>query len=83
MKKSKLVIFIIALCLIACTLGALAACKAYYPPSGAQFTSTAKSSFSRTFTQIEENETNFKNRWRDGMVSGNGKQGVIVAGSPY
>ena len=83
MKKSKLIIFIIALCLIACTLGALAACKAYYPPSGAQFTSTAKSSFSRTFTQIEENKTNFKNRWRDGMVSGNGKQGVIVAGSPY
>ena len=67
---------------VVCALGALSACKAYYPPSGAQFASTAKSSFSNEFTQLDE-KRNGKTLWRDGMVSGNGEQGVITSGAPY
>ena len=80
--KKKTVISVIVICLLLCTLGALAACKAYYPPSGAQFTSTAKSSFATEFSQLDENK-NGKHAWRDGMVSGNGKQGVITSCAPY
>lgn len=65
-----------------CVCGALAACEAYYPPSGAEFTSTAKSSFSNEFTALSESY-NGKNAWRNGMVSGNGEQGVITSGAPY
>ena len=67
---------------VVCALGALSACKAYYPPSGARFASTAKSSFSNEFTQLDE-KRNGKTLWRDGMVSGNGEQGVITSGAPY
>ena len=81
--KKKAVIILAAVLLLVCVLGALAACKAYYPPSGAQFTSTAKSSYTTNFSQLNEDRQNSKFSWRDGMVSGNGVQGVITSGAPY
>ena len=80
--KKKAVVFVAMILAVVCALGALSACKAYYPPSGAQFASTAKSSFSNEFTQLDE-KRNGKTLWRDGMVSGNGEQGVITSGAPY
>ena len=80
--KKKAVVFVAVILAVVCALGALSACKAYYPPSGAQFASTAKSSFSNEFTQLDE-KRNGKTLWRDGMVSGNGEQGVITSGAPY
>ena len=81
--KKKAVIILAAVLLLVCVLGALAACSAYYPPSGAQFTSTAKSSYTTNFSQLNEDRQNSKFSWRDGMVSGNGVQGVITSGAPY
>ena len=80
--KKKAVVFVALILAVVCALGALSACKAYYPPSGARFASTAKSSFSNEFTQLDE-KRNGKTLWRDGMVSGNGEQGVITSGAPY
>ena len=80
--KKKAVVFVALILAVVCALGALSACKAYYPPSGAQFASPAKSSFSNEFTQLDE-KRNGKTLWRDGMVSGNGEQGVITSGAPY
>lgn len=80
--KKKAVVFVAVILAVVCALGALSACKAYYPPSGARFASTAKSSFSNEFTQLDE-KRNGKTLWRDGMVSGNGEQGVITSGAPY
>ena len=51
--------------------------------SGALFVNDAKSSFSTSFTQMSATSKNSSARWRDGMVTGNGKQGAIVSGSPY
>ena len=51
--------------------------------SGAQFESDAKSSYSTSYSQLSATKTNSKNLWRDGMVTGNGRQGAIIAGSPY
>lgn len=80
--KKKAVVFVAVILAVVCALGALSACKAYYPPSGARFASTVKSSFSNEFTQLDE-KRNGKTLWRDGMVSGNGEQGVITSGAPY
>ena len=80
--KKKAVVFVVVILAVVCALGALSACQAYYPPSGARFASTAKSSFSNEFTQLDE-KRNGKTLWRDGMVSGNGEQGVITSGAPY
>lgn len=80
--KKKAVVFVAVILAVVCALGTLSACKAYYPSSGARFASTAKSSFSNEFTQLDE-KRNGKTLWRDGMVSGNGEQGVITSGAPY
>ena len=80
--KKKIFFILTAVLLLVCAAGALTACKAYYPPSGSQFTSTAKSSYTTNFTQLKES-SNGKMSWRDGMVSGNGEQGVITSGAPY
>ncbi len=47
------------------------------------FTDTNKASYSELFYELSENETNSTDTWRQGMISGNGMQGVITSGSPY
>ena len=51
--------------------------------SGALFESDAKSSYAETYSELSATKTNSNQYWRQGMVTGNGKQGAIIAGSPY
>lgn len=46
------------------------------------FDNNEKISYSRKFTELSKKK-NSKKKWREGMVSGNGLQGVITSGSPY
>ncbi len=47
------------------------------------FTDTNKASYSELFYELSEDEMNSTDTWRQGMISGNGMQGVITSGSPY
>lgn len=47
------------------------------------FSSSAKMSYSEQYYEISENRSNNTETWRQGMVSGNGLQGVVASGSPY
>ncbi len=47
------------------------------------FTDTTKASFSELFYELSEDTKNNTDTWRQGMISGNGMQGVITSGSPY
>ncbi|MGN0539908.1 MAG: glycosyl hydrolase family 95 catalytic domain-containing protein [Candidatus Fimenecus sp.] len=47
------------------------------------FSDTSKMSYSSLFYEISPNEKNETDTWRQGMISGNGLQGVITSGSPY
>ena len=80
--------FFIAVVLIAMTVFTtvlFAACKkdegVNY--SGALFVNDAKSSYSYDYKQLSATKTNNNQYWRQGMVTGNGLQGAIIAGSPY
>lgn len=47
-----------------------------------EFSDTAKASYSDLYYEVDK-KTNNTETWRQGMVSGNGLQGVITSGSPY
>lgn len=47
------------------------------------FTDTSKASYSELYYELLEDEQNNTDTWRQGMISGNGMQGVITSGSPY
>ncbi len=47
------------------------------------FTDVKKASFSELYYEVSENSKNNTDTWRQGMISGNGLQGVITSGSPY
>ena len=51
--------------------------------SGAEFENDAKSSFATTYNELSATKVNNNQIWRNGMVTGNGRQGAIIAGSPY
>ena len=38
---------------------------------------------SSTYTSLKDNKTNKTDSWRQGMVSGNGLQGLVTSGDPY
>ncbi|MGN0486581.1 MAG: glycosyl hydrolase family 95 catalytic domain-containing protein [Acutalibacteraceae bacterium] len=46
------------------------------------FSNTSKASYSELYYEVSENSNN-TDTWRQGMISGNGIQGVITSGSPY
>ena len=48
-----------------------------------RFEPSAMSSYSLTFTQLGYPRHGNKHYWRDGMITGNGVQGAVIAGSPY
>lgn len=48
----------------------------------AEFSDKSKASYSELFYEVSEKSNN-TDTWRQGMVSGNGLQGVITSGSPY
>lgn len=47
------------------------------------FTDTSKVSYTREYVTLKKNKKNKTNRWRQGMVSGNGLVGYVTSGSPY
>lgn len=46
------------------------------------FSDTSKASYSELYYELSEKSNNTE-IWRQGMISGNGMQGVITSGSPY
>lgn len=47
------------------------------------FTDMNKISYSESYTELSATKKNKTQKWRNGMVSGNGMQGFIESGSPY
>ena len=47
------------------------------------FTATNKACYSERYYKLSETRENNTDSWRNGMVSGNGLQGVITSGAPY
>lgn len=47
------------------------------------FTDMNKISYSEGYTELSATKKNKTQKWRNGMVSGNGMQGFIESGSPY
>lgn len=47
------------------------------------FSDTSKMSYSSLYYEVSPDEKNETDTWRQGMISGNGLQGVITSGSPY
>lgn len=88
MKFRRLLTIITAIAICLCFAVLTAACKDEKTPrtetySGAEFQSDAKSSFSTSYSQLSATAMNNNQLWRDGMVTGNGLQGAVIAGSPY
>ena len=47
------------------------------------FTSTNKACYSERYYKLSETKENNTDAWRNGMISGNGLQGIITSGAPY
>lgn len=73
------------LCIVLCLsiLPCFASCTANAGSIEEYFDSLEKISYSTSFSEISENGKNKTDVWRNGMISGNGLQGVVAAGSPY
>lgn len=86
MGKKFFCVVMIALALF--TLCFAAACKdedetENYDFLFERFEAGAMSSFSYEYTQLGYPEHGSRQAWRDGMITGNGVQGAVIAGSPY
>lgn len=86
MGKKLFCVVMIALTLL--TLCFAAACKdedetENYDFLFERFEAGAMSSFSYEYTQLGYPEHGSRQAWRDGMITGNGVQGAVIAGSPY
>lgn len=53
-----------------------------YEKIESEFSSSAKASYSECYYTVSKTSNNTET-WRNGMISGNGMQGVITSGSPY
>ncbi len=74
---------IISLCLAALLLFSFAACAKTSANVSDIFDSNEKISYSASYTELSATKKNKTDAWREGMVSGNGMQGVVTSGSPY
>lgn len=72
----------ICLLLCACLLAPLSGCGVRKDAVQMLFDSTNKISYATTYKTLSEKK-NGTSAWREGMVSGNGLQGVITSGAPY
>lgn len=79
MKKFKKSI---CLLLCACLLTPLGGCGVHKKTAQTLFDKTDKISYATTYKTLSEKK-NSTSAWREGMVSGNGLQGVITSGAPY
>lgn len=72
-----------AILAVAALLLSFAACTGGTPDLSGIFTDGEKMSYSRSYRALASDRTNNTSDWRQGMVSGNGSQGVITSGAPY
>ncbi len=74
-----------ALCMMlsVCILLPLASCAKTDTDISGIFDSNPKISYSAKYTELSAARENKTNAWRQGMISGNGLQGVITSGAPY
>lgn len=79
MKKLRKVVCIL---LCACLLAPLSACGVKRGTVETLFDKSEKISYATTYKALSETN-NKTSAWREGMVSGNGLQGVITSGAPY
>ena len=61
----------------------LAACAPETADVSEIFDEENKISYCTTYKKLSETKENKTDSWRQGMVSGNGRQGVITSGAPY
>lgn len=73
---------VICFLLCTCLLMPLGGCGIRKETVQSLFDSTNKISYATTYKVLSEKK-NKTNAWREGMVSGNGLQGVITSGAPY
>ncbi len=66
-----------------CIAFSLAACAKTNANVSEIFDSNHKISYSNKYTQLSDKKKNKTNSWRQGMISGNGLQGVITSSAPY
>lgn len=72
----------VCLLLCACLLAPLGGCGVRKETVKTLFDKTNKISYATTYKALSETK-NKTSAWREGMVSGNGLQGVITSGAPY
>lgn len=66
-----------------CMLLSFASCAKTNADVSDIFDNENKISYSTKYTELSDDKKNSTKAWRQGMVSGNGMQGVITSGSPY
>ena len=70
--------------LLACVfVFAISSCGKQNTDVQSLFTDPKKMSYSTDYYELSATKTNKTSVWRQGMVSGNGLQGVVTSGSPY
>lgn len=80
MKRLKKTVCVL---LFGSMLISLSACVPTTAKMDGIFTDNAKISYSEKYTELSATKKNKTKSWRQGMVSGNGQQGVITSGAPY
>lgn len=81
--KKKTVKRLLAAGLAAVMASSFAACAPEKADVSDIFDSENKISYNTTYKELSSKKTNKEESWRQGMVTGNGRQGVIVSGAPY
>lgn len=64
-------------------IGGLFSNYSIFAESENPFSDSSKASYSEIYYEISPKKKNNTDAWRQGMISGNGLQGVITSGSPY
>lgn len=81
--KNKKLKKLFCLSLAGIIAASFAACTPQTADVSEIFDTENKISYCTTYKELSEKRKNSTDSWRQGMVSGNGRQGVITSGSPY
>lgn len=81
--KIKKIKKVLCLSLAGIIAASFAACTPQTADVSEIFDADNKISYCTTYKELSEKRKNSTESWRQGMVSGNGRQGVITSGSPY
>ena len=81
--KKKNIKKVLCLMLAGAIASTFAACAPETADVSGLFDTQNKISYCTTYKKLSETKENKTSSWRQGMVSGNGLQGVITSGAPY